>query len=49
MKDDLVEGQEVLRLDDLERLEIMVVQLDEARAFLVQGIGWRTTRSWSAC
>ena len=37
MRDDLVEGQEVLRLDDLERLEIMAVQLDEAKAFLVRG------------
>lgn len=27
----------MLRLDDLEGLEIMAVQLDEARAFLVQG------------
>ena len=27
----------MLRLDDLEGLGIMAVQLDEARAFLVQG------------
>jgi hypothetical protein len=37
VRDDLVEGQEVLRLDDLERLEIMAVQLDEAKAFLARG------------
>lgn|GEM_PF-3555042 len=36
MRDDLVEGQQVLRLDDLERLEIMAVQLDEASAFLAR-------------
>jgi hypothetical protein len=37
VRDDLVEGLEVLRLDDLERLEIMAVQLDEAKAFLARG------------
>jgi hypothetical protein len=37
MRDDLIEGQEVLRLDDLERLEMMAVQLDEASAFLARG------------
>lgn len=37
MKDDLVEGQKALRLDDLERLEITAVQLDEAKAFLSRG------------
>ena len=37
VRDDLVEGQEVLRLDDLERLEMMAVQLDEAGAFLARG------------
>lgn len=36
MRDDLVEGQQVLRLDDLERLEMMAVQLDEASAFLAR-------------
>jgi hypothetical protein len=37
VRDDLVEGRETLRLDDLERLEIMAVQLDEAKAFLARG------------
>lgn len=37
MKDDLVEGRDILRLDDLERQEMMAVQLDEARAFLARG------------
>jgi soluble cytochrome b562 len=37
VRDDLIEGQEVLRLDDLERLEMMAVQLDEASAFLAEG------------
>jgi hypothetical protein len=37
VRDDLIEGQEVLRLDDLERLEMMAVQLDEASAFLARG------------
>ena len=36
VRDDLVEGQQVLRLDDLERLEMMAVQLDEASAFLAR-------------
>ena len=36
MRDDLIEGQEVLRLDDLERLEMMAVQLNEVSAFLVR-------------
>jgi hypothetical protein len=34
VRDDLVDGQLVLRLDDLERLEMMAVQLDEASTFL---------------
>jgi hypothetical protein len=37
VRDDLVEGREALRLDDVERLEIMAVQLDEAKAFLARG------------
>lgn len=37
MKDDLVDGREVLRLDDLERLEMTAVQLDEARNLLGRG------------
>jgi S-adenosylmethionine:diacylglycerol 3-amino-3-carboxypropyl transferase len=37
VKDDLVEGRDVLRLDHLERQEMMAVQLDEARAFLARG------------
>jgi hypothetical protein len=37
VKDDLVEGRQALRLDDLERWEMMVVQLDEARGFLARG------------
>ena len=37
MKDDLVEGREAMRLDDLERQELMTVQLDEARDFLARG------------
>lgn len=37
MRDDLIDGQEVLRLDDLERLEMMAIQLDEASAFLTRG------------
>jgi len=37
VKDDLVEGREVLRTDDLERQEMMAVQLDEARDFLARG------------
>jgi hypothetical protein len=37
VRDDLVEGREALRLDDLERLETMAVQLDEAKAFLARG------------
>ena len=36
MKDDLVEGREVLRTDELERQEMMAVQLDEARSFLAR-------------
>ena len=36
MRDDLVEGQQALRLDYQERLEMMVVQLDEASAFLAR-------------
>jgi hypothetical protein len=36
VRDDLVEGQQVLRLYYLERLEMMAVQLDEASAFLVR-------------
>jgi len=36
VRDDLVEGQQVLRLDYLERLEMMAVQLDEASAFLIR-------------
>lgn len=37
MKDDLITGSEVLRTDDLERLEMMAVQLDEAKAFIERG------------
>ena len=37
MKDDLVDGRLVLRMDDLERLEMMAVQLEEASAFLARG------------
>ena len=37
MKDDLVDGRETLRLDDLERLEMTAVQLDEARNLLDRG------------
>ena len=37
MRDDLVDGRLVLRLDDLERLEMMAVQLEEASAFLARG------------
>lgn len=36
-KDDLVEGREALRTDDLDRLEMTAVQLDEARGFLARG------------
>lgn len=36
MRDDLFEGQQVLRIDYLERLEMMAVQLDEASAFLAR-------------
>ena len=36
MRDDLVDGQQALRLDYLERLEMMAVQLDEASAFLAR-------------
>ncbi|MGO9729702.1 MAG: hypothetical protein ACLPN6_30880 [Streptosporangiaceae bacterium] len=32
MKDDLVEGREALRTDDLKRQEMTVVQLEEAGA-----------------
>ena len=37
VKDDLVDGRETLRLDDLERLEMTAVQLDEARNLLDRG------------
>lgn len=37
MRDDFIEGSKVLRLDDLERLEVMAVQLDEAKVFLTRG------------
>lgn len=37
MKDDLIEGRQVLRTDDLERREMMAVQLDEARSYLSRG------------
>lgn len=37
VKDDLVEGWETMRLDGLERQEMMAVQLDEARVFLARG------------
>jgi hypothetical protein len=37
VKDDLVDGRETLRLDDLGRLEMMAVQLDEARNLLDRG------------
>lgn len=37
MRDDLVDGRLVLRLDDLARLEMMAVQLEEASAFLARG------------
>jgi hypothetical protein len=35
VKDDPVEGREVLRTDDLEHREMMAVHLDEARDFLL--------------
>jgi hypothetical protein len=37
VRDDLIEDSKVLRLDDRERLEIMAVQLDEAKVFLTRG------------
>lgn len=37
VKDDLVDGGEALRLDDLEHLEMTAVQLDEARNLLDRG------------
>lgn len=37
VRDDLVDGREALRLDDLERLEMTAVQLDEARNLLDRG------------
>jgi hypothetical protein len=35
--DDLIDGRQVLRTDDLERREMMAIQLDEARSYLVRG------------
>ena len=48
-EDDLVDGREVLRTDDLERREMMAVQLDEAREFLARRRArtpaWRSSSS----
>lgn len=37
MRDDIVDSQELLPDDDLERREIMAIQLDEAKVFLARG------------
>jgi hypothetical protein len=43
-KDDLVEGREVLRTDELERQEMMAVRLDEARGF--RRATWSPMPAW---
>ena len=42
VKDDLITGSKVPRTDDLERLEMMAVHLDETKAF-IEGFGRATS------